>query len=106
MAATTADGQPAGTDLAVHWSDIDSSAYAMSLQRKQPQRRITDHFHPDVWSRDEQHRFEDGLEREMKEMRAEIRVLSNRLILVIGGLGLLAFVLPIAAPFIRGALGI
>ena len=72
------------------------------MTRQEPHRRITDHFHPDVWSREEQHRFEDGLERELKEMRQEVRSLSNRLLIVMGGLGLLAFVLPIIAPFVRG----
>lgn len=78
---------------------------SMNLQRKPPQRRITDHYHPDLWSIDQQHRHEDALTDELKEIRGEVKSLSNRLLMVIGGLGLLAFVLPIAAPFIRSALG-
>src|SRR5688572_29006654 len=44
-------------------------AHLWAMTQREPHRRITDHFHPDVWSREEQHRFEDGLERELKEMR-------------------------------------
>lgn len=44
----------------------------MSMQRKAPTRRVSDHYHPDVWMRDEQHRFEDGLTEELKEMRSVV----------------------------------
>lgn len=73
----------------------------MSMQRKAPARRITDHYHPDSWSREEQHRFEDGLADELKEIRNELRGMGRSLLLLLGGLGLLAFVLPLIAPLIR-----
>jgi hypothetical protein len=85
-----------------HWTVTGATRYGtVNLQRKAPQRRITDHYHPDLWATDQQHRFEDQLKDELQAMRAEIRSLSNRLLVVIGGLGLLAFALPIIAPFIR-----
>lgn len=73
----------------------------MSMQRKAPTRRVSDHYHPDVWMRDEQHRFEDGLTEELKEMRTEMRGLGNRMLLLMGGLGLMAFILPLIAPIVR-----
>ena len=82
-----------------------------------PQRRVTDHFHPEYWTENDQHRYEDkiatqisGLRGEVKDelggMREEVRALGNRITLILGGLALLAFLLPIAAPFIRSLLDI
>jgi hypothetical protein len=73
----------------------------VSLQRKPPQRRITDHYHPDLWSVDQQHRHEDALTEELKEIRTEMRSLSNRMLMLIGALGLIAFAVPVVAPFVR-----
>lgn len=79
-----------------------------------PQRRATDnHVHTDAWTLAEQHRFEDRMAVELKDVseeiggvREEVRSLNNRITLMLGGLAILAFLLPIAAPFIRGILGI
>lgn len=70
-----------------------------------PQRRVTDHHHPDSWTRAEQHRYEDRIADELKELGAKMEGFSNRLTLILGGLAVLAFVLPLVAPFIRQALG-
>ena len=79
-----------------------------------PQRRATDnHVHMDAWTRAEQHRFEDRMANELKDVseeiggvRDEVRSLNNRMTMLLGGLAILAFLLPIAAPFIRSLIGI
>ena len=79
-----------------------------------PRRRATDnHVHVDSWTRAEQHRFEDRMALELKDVseeiggvREEVRSLNNRITLMLGGLAILAFLLPIAAPFIRSLIGI
>jgi len=40
----------------------------------------------------------------MHGIRAELRALANRVTLLLGGMALLAFLLPLVAPFIREAL--
>ena len=67
---------------------------------------MTDHFHPDCWTRTEQHRREDRIDEDIDDLRKDIGRLNNRLTLMLGGIGLLAFVLPIIAPFIRIWLGV
>lgn len=69
-------------------------------------RPITDHYHPDYWTRAEQHRREDRIDSDIDEIRAELKAIGNRLTLMVGALGLVAFVLPILAPFIRVWLGV
>ena len=66
------------------------------------------HWHPEVWTKAEQHRYEDktgsaleDIGDELRDMRGEVRMLSNRITLLLGGLGLVAFLLPIATLFVR-----
>lgn len=89
----------------------------MSAGGAGPQRRITDHFHPEYWTENDQYRYEDKIAREIGSLRGEVReelsgvreevkALGNRITLILGGLALLAFLLPIAAPFLRSLLGV
>ena len=71
-----------------------------------PQRRISDHFHPDMWSKVDQHRYEDQTDSELKAIREELVKLRGQITLMLGALGLVVFLLPILAPFIRGLLNI
>lgn len=71
-----------------------------------PRRRASDHVHTEYWTEIEQHRYEDKITDELKGLRREVKALSDRLLMVIGALALLAFTLPIIAPFIRAALGL
>lgn len=64
------------------------------------------HFHPDLWTRDAQHRYEDRTGSEIHELRQSVERLTNRVTMLMGALGLLVFIIPIAAPFIRGFLGL
>lgn len=71
-----------------------------------PQRRPTDHYHPDMWTRAEQYRHEEMMGREIAQLEVEVARLKGRLTLMLGGLGLLAFVLPILAPIMWQLLNI
>ena len=67
-----------------------------------PRRRASDqHVHPEYWTEHDQIRFEDRIVREMEGIRAEVKALTGRMTLLLGGLVLLAFLLPLVAPFIR-----
>ena len=66
-----------------------------------PQRRASDHVHLEYWEESQQHRYEDRMAAELQNIRSEVKKLADRILLLMGALGLLAFVLPIAAPFIR-----
>ena len=66
-----------------------------------PQRRASDHVHLEYWEESQQHRYEDRMASELQQIRSEVKKLADRILLLMGALGLLAFVLPIAAPFIR-----
>lgn len=64
------------------------------------------HFHPDLWSKADQHRYEDQVKSELKEIKGSVDKLTQRVTALMGAIGLLIFLIPIAAPFIRGALGL
>lgn len=65
-----------------------------------------EHYHPELWTRDAQHRYEDRTGRELERLEAAVDRLTNRVTLLMGAIGLIVFILPIAAPFIRGVLGL
>jgi hypothetical protein len=71
-----------------------------------PQRRVTDHIHPEYWTEADQHRFEDRITRELHAIRAEVKDAGIRLTYLFGGLAVIAFLLPIVAPFIRSMFSI
>lgn len=71
-----------------------------------PQRRISDHFHPDMWSKADQHRYEDQTDSELRAIREELTKLRGQITLMLGAIGLVVFLLPVVAPFIRSLLNI
>lgn len=71
-----------------------------------PRRRASDHVHEDYWEVREQHRYEDKIANEIGGMRRDLKVLSDRVLLLMGGVAILAFAIPILAPFIRSLVGI
>lgn len=73
---------------------------------QRPQRRITDHYHPEVWTRDDQHRFEDRISSELKEMRNDLEKLATRVLMIFGGIVVLAFIIPLLVPALREWLNI
>ena len=67
-----------------------------------PRRRASDqHVHPEYWTESDQFRFEDRIGREIHALREEVRGIATRLTMMLGALALLAFLLPLIAPFIR-----
>lgn len=57
------------------------------------------HFHPEYATEQDQHRMEDRI-------NARLDRLESRMTMLMGGLGVLAFLIPIVTPFVRGLLGI
>jgi len=107
MAAESANGQSADPDVALHHlrgagsGGAVHSALLVGDVMAAPQRRSTDHVHPEYWTENQQHRYEDRVVKEMEQIREELGVLSTRLLMLLGGIVLLAFLLPLVAPFIR-----
>lgn len=72
-----------------------------------PRRRASDdHNHPEYWSREDHHRFEDRLTSQIGEMRDDLDQIANRLTLLLGGIALLAFVFPFLLPFLQRLFGL
>lgn len=74
-----------------------------------PQRRISDHYHPEFasyWSKADQHRYEDQTDTELRAIREELQKLRAQITLMLGAIGLVVFLLPVVAPFIRSLLNI
>jgi len=91
------------SDLAVYRlrNHRPDTASVSRLMAGGPQRRASDHVHLEYWEESQQHRYEDRMASELQQIRSEVKKLADRILLLMGALGLLAFVLPIAAPFIR-----
>ena len=73
----------------------------MTLRPARPQRRVTDHAHPEYWEESQQHRYEDRIAGELKGIREEVGKLATRITFLMGAVAVLAFLLPLVAPFIR-----
>lgn len=65
-----------------------------------------DHVHPDSWSKSDHHRFEDRMNDELTKIEHAIASLTTRVTLMIGGLTLVAILLPVLAPFVRALLNL
>jgi len=68
---------------------------------RSPQRRVTDHSHPDYWEEAQQHRYEDRIAGELQGIKQEVSRLATRITMLMGAVAVLAFLLPLIAPFIR-----
>ena len=60
----------------------------------------------EFWTVAEQYRFEDHLDLQLRKMQLSIDRLTARLTLLMGGVGVLAFMVPIVAPLLRSWLNI
>jgi hypothetical protein len=69
-------------------------------------RRVNDHWHVEFQTHEAQLRYEARMEKQLDEIRKELDVIANRMLLMMGGLGIVAFMLPIIAPFLRDLLGV
>lgn len=72
-----------------------------------PRRRVNDHVHPEYWTSESHHRFEDrvakqleSLQKEVREdvdgLRSDLNKASTRLAWLLGALGVAVFVVNIA----------
>lgn len=72
-----------------------------------PRRRATDnHVHPEYWTTTDHFRFEDRVSRELHNLRGDVEGIGTRLTLLIGGLAILGFVIPLVLPLMQRALNI
>lgn len=71
-----------------------------------PKRRTNDHVHPEYWGREDHNRFEDRVTAELISLEKAVEGLKSRLTLLLGALMLVAFLLPIAAPWVRDWIGV
>lgn len=71
-----------------------------------PVRRADEHVHTEYWTADAHHRFEDRVSKELHELRSDVAALTSRLTYLLGALAIIAFMLPIIAPFVRAILGL
>ena len=67
---------------------------------------MDDHVHTDYWSRDAQMRYEDRTREELQKLESAIDRLTQRVTMLLGGIGLLVFVIPIVSPWIRSFVGV
>lgn len=71
-----------------------------------PKRRAEDHVHPEYWAREDQHRFEDRIAEELKGMRDDLEKLASRVLIIFGGVAVLAFIIPLVVPLVRDWLNV
>ena len=55
---------------------------------------------------DQQHRYEDRTKAELEKLEQAIDRLTQRVTMLLGGIGLLVFVIPIVSPWVRTFVGI
>jgi hypothetical protein len=64
------------------------------------------HYHPELWGVDQQHRYEDRIKDELEKLEKAVDRLTQRVTMLLGGIGLLVFVIPIVSPWVRSFVGI
>ena len=65
-----------------------------------------DHVHPDAWSKEDHNRYEDRIAKEIQNLEVTVEKLTTRVTLMIGAVGVLGFVIPLVAPFVRAFLNL
>lgn len=73
------------------------------MTRRQPD---NGHVHPDAWNKDDHYRFEARVTAELEKVEAAIESLTTRVTMMLGGLTLVAILLPVIAPFVRAWLNV
>lgn len=64
------------------------------------------HVHSQYWTEREHERFEDRLTPEIQGLRNEVRLLANRLTLILGAGAVVIFLINMLAPIFQGLFGI
>jgi len=65
-----------------------------------------EHYHPDIWTKEDHHRYEDRVSKDIQILEGAVEKLTTRVTLMIGAIGVLGFVIPLLAPFIRAFLNL
>lgn len=65
-----------------------------------------DHVHPELWRKDDHYRYEDRMHKEFDSLERAVDSLKTRITLMLGALMLVAFLLPVIAPFVRAFLNL
>lgn len=76
------------------------------MTNQRPQRRITDHIHQEYWRETEQHRYQADIDQRLKRIEEAVDKLTIRITYLMGAIGLILVILPIAAPYIRDFIGV
>ena len=66
-----------------------------------PRSVVSDHTHPETWTKDDHYRFEARVTAELEKVEQAVARLTTRVTLMLGALTLVAFLLPVIAPFVR-----
>lgn len=69
-------------------------------------RQTPEHHHPEAWSKDDHYRFEARVTAELEKLEKAVHDLTTRVTLMLGGLTLVAVLLPVIAPFVRAWLNV
>ena len=83
------------------WGGGIGSACDRMTRSPGPRRRATDHVHDEYWEESQQHRYEDRIASELNGIKVEVGKLATRITMLMGAVAILAFLLPLIAPFIR-----
>lgn len=68
--------------------------------------RPVGHYHPEYWEKNDHWQFEARMQRELEEIERAVERLTFRITLMLGGLALIAVLLPVVSPFIRAWLNL
>lgn len=78
----------------------------MTREPRRQQGTGLDHFHPEYWGKDDHWRFEERVQSEIHSLERAVEKLTTRVTLMLGGLTLVAVLLPVIAPFVRSLLNL
>lgn len=56
-----------------------------------PQRRVSDHVHEQYWTETDHDKYESRVEKELHELRADVKSFSHRFAWLMGALAVLVF---------------
>ena len=72
----------------------------------EPNDSASNHWHREYWTTEQHHRFEDRVSKDIEKLEVAVHELTRRVTLMLGGLTLIAILLPILAPFMRAVFGL
>lgn len=63
-------------------------------------------MHPEYWTSEDHHRFEGRIANELEKIRGDLEKLTSRVLMIFGGVALLAFIIPLVVPIVRDWLNV